>query len=217
MGAAFMAREHGTTATTRNHPHGHNAESHEKYYRKPIPESGTEIKYDVEQLRATPTKLQNWLQERQTSMGPIRPTNETLTHTASEIWTNIHDAIKHGLQSNYPIRINAQNNETDINYEHYQWGTATGRHIVEEKTAKCKKLQKQIANQDKQIMNNKNHVMLLKIIQTWAQRAQETHGQDRIIRIGQITNPRHTSATGKTSNIKDDHPWATKRNNKTMA
>ena len=41
------------------------------YHKKHITESGTDIRYDIKELRSAPGKLQQWLEERRNHTGPI--------------------------------------------------------------------------------------------------------------------------------------------------
>ena len=49
------------------------------------PESGAEITYDVKQMRNSPEKLKNRLEDRQTAKGPIPPLEQLTQQEPQEI------------------------------------------------------------------------------------------------------------------------------------
>jgi len=101
------------------------------------PESGAQIKYDVKQLRQTPEKLKNWLEDRQKETGPILPLEQLTQQEPQEIWEHLQNTMHHGLRTTYP---HAKNNtqQDPHTHEHRKWGTEEEREKVSEQSQQCK-------------------------------------------------------------------------------
>ena len=96
-----------------------------KYHQAPKPESGTEIPYDVQQLRKMPQRLTQWLEERQNQTRPTKPLEQRIQLKETDIWQNLHSAFQQGLLTTYTTKAETKQNSYLINPKNIKTGEQT--------------------------------------------------------------------------------------------
>ena len=77
----------------------------EKYHRQYQPETGAEIKYDIQEIRQNPDAIQKWYEQRWATEKRNTPENNEAQkeRTAKDQWGSLHAKIQTRLRTTYPI------------------------------------------------------------------------------------------------------------------
>ena len=116
-----------------------------KYKTKIPQETGTTIKYDIQELRKDPQKITRWINQRKEPL-QIQP-----QETATQAWGKLSKYVQNALKENYPLqRTSRKLQEPEWANQAKQWSTPEEWGTFQEHNTTRNQMQINIGKLDKQ-------------------------------------------------------------------